>query len=99
MESRPKAGHHGAGGGSGHEDPGGHQLDVELRHRQMVEAIRDCQVVIVGGMGRGAKAAMLAASITPCSTEETKATEAVKAFLADDTVAAPECHYKMPSNS
>lgn len=88
-ESRPKAGHHGEP--HGHD----HHLGAEVRHQQMVEAIQDCRVVIVGGMGQGAKTALEAAAITPCSTEHRSATDAVYSFLTGGGTSQPECRNQM----
>jgi predicted Fe-Mo cluster-binding NifX family protein len=57
----------------------------------MVEAIADCRVVIVGGMGAGAREALKAAGITPCSTEIREADEAVRAYLGGIQMDEPWC--------
>lgn len=83
-ELRPKAGHHTAS----HD---GHHEGADERHRQMVAAIQDCPVVIVGGMGSGAQAAMREAGITPCSAEISDAVQAVHAYLAGNASSEPSC--------
>ncbi|MEW6578808.1 MAG: NifB/NifX family molybdenum-iron cluster-binding protein [Chloroflexota bacterium] len=68
----------------GHEHgTGPHAAD---KHARMVEAITDCQVVIVRGMGRGAYDAMQQASITPIITDIVDPEAAVRAYLAGNLV-------------
>ena len=98
-ESRPKAGHHTASHdhahdhdhSQDHQEGHGHHEGADERHRQMVSAIQDCPVVIVGGMGGGAQAAMRQAGITPCSTKISDAVQAVHAYLAGDGLFEPSC--------
>lgn len=71
-----------------HHEPG---RPADRAHMQMVEAIRDCEVVLVGGMGGGARAAMDAAGISPCHAEARDATEAVAAFLRQGRSREPGC--------
>ena len=52
----------------------------------MVEAITDCEAVLVRGMGRGAYIAMQDANITPIVTDIADAEAAVKAYLDGDIV-------------
>ena len=67
-ELRPRFTPH-SSGGAGHGDthapgqPHGTGPEAMRRHASMVEAIRDCQVLIAGGMGTGAVQAMEAAGI------------------------------------
>jgi len=98
-ELREKAGHHQAAGEHhdhehshehgdchehGHEHGSGpHAAD---QHARMIEAIADCQVAIVRGMGRGAYTAMQQASITPFVTDIADPEAAVRAYLAGKLV-------------
>jgi predicted Fe-Mo cluster-binding NifX family protein len=72
-------------------DPRGHGFGVhsDAKHARMIEAIQDCQAVIVRGMGRGAHLALEQANIRPFVTDLADPEEAVKAYiggtLADHT--------------
>ena len=103
-ELREKTGHrHGAGHGDGSGHGHGHEHDhdhdhdhepgrpADRAHMQMIEAIRDCEVVLVGGMGAGARAAMDAAGMSPCQAEARDAAEAVAIFLRQGRGAEPGC--------
>ena len=99
-EIRPKVGHHTQShehthvhGDHAHHH-GEHHPGADRKHRRMVEAIEDCQVVIVGGMGLGAKEAFEAAGIKACSTEILDAEEAVRAYLGGRRMGEPDCHSK-----
>lgn len=99
-EIRPKVGHHTRSREHTHDNgdhahhPGDHHHGADRRHRRMVEAIEDCQVVIVGGMGSGAIEALKAAGIKPCSIEIQNAEEAVRAYLGGHRMREPDCHSK-----
>jgi transcriptional regulator with XRE-family HTH domain/predicted Fe-Mo cluster-binding NifX family protein len=68
---------HDHGHGQGHGmNPGSHQ-----KHLSMAEVIGDCQVLLCGGMGRGAYESMLALNIQPVVTDLRTVDEAVRAFL------------------
>lgn len=69
----------------------GRQSGDPERHRGMVSAIEDCQMLIVGGMGSGARQAMLDAGIRPCRTDLEDADEAVRAYLAGQHMGEPNC--------
>jgi predicted Fe-Mo cluster-binding NifX family protein len=71
-----------------HEHGHGHGFgpDADRKHARMVEAITDCEAVLVRGMGRGAYMAMQAANITPVVTDIATADEAVQAYLRGDIV-------------
>lgn len=72
----------------GHEHGSGpHAAD---KHARMIEAIADCQVVIVRGMGRGAYTAMQQANITPFVTDVVDPEAAVRAYLAGKLVDHPD---------
>lgn len=71
IEGREPARNHGSG-----LDAASHR-----KHGQMAEAIQDCDVIICGGMGRGAYQSMQAYGIKPIVTEKTDIEEALQAFL------------------
>jgi predicted Fe-Mo cluster-binding NifX family protein len=65
-------------------DPRGHGFGAhsDAKHARMIESIRDCEAIIVRGMGRGAYLAMEQADIRPFVTVLADAEEAVRAYLA-----------------
>lgn len=73
-------GHHQHDHGHGH----GFGAQADRKHAAMIEAITDCEAVLVRGMGRGAYLAMENASITPIVTDIPGAEDAVKAYIAGD---------------
>lgn len=104
-EIRAKAGHHTFTEGSGHTHShhhgehhhGGHHHGShhpDQKHNRMVETILDCEVLIVGGMGAGARRAMESAGIKACSTELEEAEEAVRAYLGGGRMSVPDCGRK-----
>jgi predicted Fe-Mo cluster-binding NifX family protein len=64
-------------------DPRGHGFGAhsDAKHARMIEAIQDCEAVIVRGVGRGAYLAMEQAHIRPFVTELADAEDAVKAYI------------------
>lgn len=66
---------------------GKHSAD---KHTQMIEPIRDCETVIVRGMGRGAFRAMEQAHIHPIVTEIEGIDEAIQAYIDGSLVNHPE---------
>lgn len=68
-----------------HEHNHGHEHgsgpDSDAKHGRMIESIRDCAVVIVGGMGRGAYTAMQQVGIRPIVTDLSDAEQAVRDYL------------------
>ncbi len=52
----------------------------------MIEAITDCEAVLVRGMGRGAYIAMQNANITPVVTDIADAQAAALAYASGDIV-------------
>jgi tRNA-Thr(GGU) m(6)t(6)A37 methyltransferase TsaA len=68
---------------SGEHDPRGHGFGAhsDAKHTRMIEAITDCEVLIVRGMGRGAYFAMEQAHIRPFVTDIEAAEEAVRAYI------------------
>ena len=90
-ELRDKAGHHDFAGQHGDEhgagdDPRGHGFGqgAGRRHAGMIEAIRDCDVVLVRGMGRGAHVALQEAGVEPIVTDIVAIEDAVAAYLRGD---------------
>ena len=61
----------------------GHGMDSSShqKHGQMAEAIKDCQVLLCGGMGRGAYVSMEAFNIRPIVAGILDIEEAVQAYL------------------
>lgn len=47
----------------------------------MIESVRDCQVIIAGGMGQGAYLAIQQAGIRPIITDLSDAEQAVQDYL------------------
>ena len=66
-----------------HGDPRGHGFGAQAdrRHARMVEAIQDCDALIVRGMGRGAYLAMQQAGVRPVVTDIADAATAVQAYI------------------
>jgi predicted Fe-Mo cluster-binding NifX family protein len=95
-EQREKSGHqqfaHEHHDDHTHEHEHGHGFGMHsaAKHARMIEPIRDCDTVIVRGMGRGAYLAVQQASIRPIVTELKDAEEAVRAFIDGTLVDRPE---------
>lgn len=51
------------------------------KHQQMAEAISDCDVLICGGMGRGAYESMQSFGIRPIVTDHSEVDQALQDFL------------------
>ncbi len=89
--------HHDHGHAGGHEHHHDHAHGrgfgdhADWKHAQMVESVQDCEVVLVRGMGQGARLALAEAGITPCAATREDAEEAVRAYLADGRGGDPEC--------
>jgi predicted Fe-Mo cluster-binding NifX family protein len=82
-ETRPKAGHQTFGGGEHEAAPGerhGYDAGAQSRHGQMMGNIKDCQVVIAGGMGLGARDSLKAAGIDTIVTDVKDIDEAVRLY-------------------
>ena len=73
-----------------HEHGHGFGTHSAARHTEMIEPIRDCDVVIARGMGQGAYLAIQQANIRPLVTELKDAEEAVRAFIDGTLVDHPE---------
>jgi len=84
-ELREKAGHHTfqAEGDEPHHQRGAHGFGqgAGRRHTRMMEAIRDCQVLLARGMGQGAHVGLREAGIRPILTEIHEIDEAVQAVI------------------
>lgn len=66
------------------QDPRGHGFGAhsDAKHVRMIEAIKDCDAIIVRGMGRGAYIAMEQANIRPFVTELADPEQAVQAWIS-----------------
>lgn len=83
-EMREKMGHsHFSGEGQRHESHLGSGMDSAShgKHQQMAQAISDCEVLICGGMGRGAYQSMQAVGIKPVVTDLTDIEVALQTYL------------------
>lgn len=71
-----------------HDDPRGRGFGHHSaeKHSRMIETIKDCQVVVVRGMGRGAYMAMEQANIKPFVTDIAAADDAVRAYIAGNLI-------------
>jgi predicted Fe-Mo cluster-binding NifX family protein len=82
-ETRPKAGHQTFGGGeheAAHGERHGYDAGAQARHGQMIDNIKDCQVVIAGGMGLGARESLKGAGIDTIVTDVRDIDEAVRLY-------------------
>lgn len=70
--------HHQQGQGSG-MDSGSHD-----KHNRMSQSIRDCEVLICGGMGMGAYQSMQSFGITPLVTQIIDIDEALNTYLSGE---------------
>jgi predicted Fe-Mo cluster-binding NifX family protein len=88
QELRPKAGHDDFGGrGNGTHEvgrPRGYGHGATDKHRAMTDPIRDCNVLIAGGMGQGAWEAVHAIGIEPVMTDERDVSRAIERFIRGD---------------
>lgn len=86
-EMRPKVGHHqfSASGQADHAEHHNehHGTDDEAhqKHTQMAKDITDCEVVVCGGMGRGAYVSMQNLNIRPLVTTIQNVDEALTSFI------------------
>jgi predicted Fe-Mo cluster-binding NifX family protein len=80
------AGHHDHGHEHGHQHGQGHGAGPEAaaRHAAMAQQIGDCQILVAGGMGRGAVQAMEAAGIKVVLTELSEISEVLGALAAGE---------------
>ena len=70
------------GAHSEHSGPHGFDAASQTKHASMAETIADCQVLITGGMGRGAYESLKSYNIDPIITDITNIDEAVKLQVA-----------------
>lgn len=92
-ETRPKTGHsHFAKEHHGRQHEKVHGTNPASRHRHitMIEPIRDCDIVIAGGMGVGAYQSLTANRIRPIVTDMSDIKEALNSYLAGTLVDHPE---------
>ena len=82
-EKRAKMGHGQFGGQHGAHPAGPHGFDAasQNRHAGMAEAIKDCQVLITGGMGMGAYYSLKDYKIEPVITDVRNIEDAVKQYI------------------
>jgi predicted Fe-Mo cluster-binding NifX family protein len=67
-----------------HDEPGyahGQGPAAEGRHARMLEPIRDCQVLLAGGMGQGAHDNLKQAGIQPILTDILDIDQAIKSYI------------------
>lgn len=86
-EKRDKAGHHTFGNQhEGHNYGEGHGFGThsQSKHAAMADSIRDCSVVIAGGMGRGAYESMKSYNIESIITDVESIDEAVERYIKGD---------------
>jgi predicted Fe-Mo cluster-binding NifX family protein len=78
---------------SPHSESGEHnaeELDHNQRHQLMVDSIKDCQIVIAGGMGMGAQMHFQRAGLSVLMTELTSIDEACQAYINGELKHIPE---------
>ena len=84
-EKRPKMGHRHFAYRDAHPHVRGERHGFDLasvnRHISMAEAIKDCRVLIAGGMGMGAFQSMVSCQIEPLVTDVENIEEAVKLYI------------------
>jgi len=67
-----------------HTQGSGMDAASHRKHGSMAETIQDCEVLICGGMGRGAYQSMQSFGIKPYVTDHMVVEEALQAFLEDN---------------
>jgi predicted Fe-Mo cluster-binding NifX family protein len=94
QESRSKANHTQFAEQEHHDhQPGeGHGSDPASQHRHgaMMDPIADCQVLLAGGMGMGAHAALASRGIQPILNDISEIDQAIKAYINGQLVDHPE---------
>jgi predicted Fe-Mo cluster-binding NifX family protein len=83
-EQREKMGHRHFASSESHETPEGkhgYGAEAQSKHNMMADAIKDCQVLIAGGMGMGAYEGMKSYNIDPIVTDVNNADEAVRLHM------------------
>lgn len=84
QEMRDKLGHQQFAEGDHQHQPGearGMDATSHDKHTRMSQAIRDCEVLICGGMGMGAYQSMQTIGIKPMVTQMRNIDEALQAYL------------------
>lgn len=83
-EKRAKAGHHTFAAHEQHPEGEHHGFDADsqAKHRTMADTIADCQVLLAGGMGRGAYESLKSYNIQSIVTDVEDIDEAVRLHLA-----------------
>lgn len=66
-----------------HDCHHGYGKHAHIRHKGMIEAISDCQVLLAGGMGWGAYESLKNSGINPIITDVSGIDEAVKLYTED----------------
>lgn len=87
-ERREKLGHQNFAQEEHHHQQGEHGLDEHShdKHVSMAEAIKDCQILLVRGMGNGAYQSMLQLNIKPVVTDIKDIDEAVQAVINNSII-------------
>jgi predicted Fe-Mo cluster-binding NifX family protein len=82
-EKRPKAGHHTFAAQEQHPagQPHGFDAASQAKHRSMADTIADCQVLLAGGMGRGAYESLKSFNIKPVITDVGDIDQAVQLYV------------------
>ncbi len=82
-EKRPKAGHQSLGPHGQHHAGERHGFDAaaQASHRSMADTIVDCQVLLAGGMGRGAYESLKSYNIEPVVTDVRDIDQAVRLYV------------------
>ena len=92
QETHPKPAHN-QFANEPHDEPGyahGQGPAAEGRHTNMLEPIRDCQVLLARGMGQGAHDSLTRSGIQPILTDIPEIEQAVKAYMVGQLTDHPE---------
>jgi predicted Fe-Mo cluster-binding NifX family protein len=82
-EVRDKLGHNHFANDPQDEEQGQHGFGpgAQHRHGRMIEAITDCEALVAGGMGAGARESLQASGFRPILTNIVSIDDAVKAYI------------------
>ena len=82
-EVRDKLGHSSFANDPQDEEQAQHGFSrgAQHRHGRMIEAINDCEVLVAGGMGAGARESIKACGIRPILTDVLSISDVVKAYV------------------
>jgi predicted DNA-binding protein (UPF0251 family)/predicted Fe-Mo cluster-binding NifX family protein len=84
-EQRSKAGHHGAGdqhaSHASHGERHGFDVNAQASHAGMMANITDCQLLIAGGMGWGARESLKQGGIEALITDVNNIDEAIQLYI------------------